>query len=87
MERKYILHTSNGTQLITESQAIANALEQKKSGIIPHYAFYNYKEEKAITPPGWLIWSTCADGCGVVYRRKDGKMIINAGTQGDFCYC
>ena len=40
MERKYILHTSSGAQLVTESQAIANALEQEKSGINPHYCFF-----------------------------------------------
>ena len=44
------------------------------------------EEEKATTPPGWLIWSLHDGGCGVVYRRDDGKMIINAGMQGDFCY-
>lgn len=86
MEKSYILHTKNGAQLVTESQAINNALEQEKSGINPHYCFYDYKEEKAITPPGWLVWSLYDGGCGVVYRRKDGKMIINAGLQSDFCY-
>nr|DAP26281.1 MAG TPA: protein of unknown function DUF2149 [Caudoviricetes sp.] len=30
------------------------------------------------------MWSTFADGCGVVYRRSDGKMIITTGFQGDF---
>lgn len=24
-------------------------------------------------------------GCGVVYRRPDGKMIISTGFPGDFC--
>lgn len=43
MERKYILHTSSGAQLVTESQAIANALEQEKSGIVPRYAFRDYR--------------------------------------------
>ena len=27
-----------------------------------------------------------ADGCGVVYRRSDKKMIVTTGFQGDFCY-
>jgi hypothetical protein len=36
---------------------------------------------------GWLVWSLSDGGCGVVYRRKDGKMIITTGLQGDFCYC
>lgn len=39
------------------------------------------------TPAGWLIWSTFEDGCGVVYRRSDGKMIVVTGWQGEFCYC
>lgn len=87
MERKYILHTAGGVQLVTESQAIANALEQEKSGINPHYCFFDYKNKKATTPPGWLVWSLPNGGCGVVYRRNDGKFIINTGMQGDFCYC
>lgn len=40
----------------------------------------------AETPSGWLVWSIWADGCGVVYRRSDGKMIVLAGMQGDFAY-
>lgn len=48
MERKYILHTAGGVQ---------------------------------------LVWSLTNGGCGVVYHRNDGKMIINTGMQGDFCYC
>lgn len=40
-----------------------------------------------MTPAGWLVWSLSDGGCGVVYRRKDGKMIITTGLQGDFCYC
>lgn len=80
-------HLKDGTQLLlTDDEIINNALEQEKQGIKPHYCFYDYKEEKASTPPGWLIWSLHDGGCGVVYRRDDGKMIINAGMQGDFCY-
>lgn len=63
---------------------INNALEQEKSGIIPRYAFRDYRTGENLTPPGWLVWSTYADGCGVVYRRKDGKLIISIGRQGDF---
>lgn len=84
-ERKYILHTRNGAELVTESQAVNNALEQEKSGISPRYAFRDYKTGENLTPPGWLVWSTWADGCGVVYRRHDGKMILIAGMQCDFC--
>lgn len=73
--------------LLTDDEIINNALEQEKSGIKPHYCFYDYKEKKATTPPGWLIWSLNNGGCGIVYRRKDGKIIIVTGLQGDFCYC
>ena len=52
-----------------------------------YYAFYDYKRHEKITPAGWLVWSLSDGGCGVVYRRKDGKMIITTGLQSDFCYC
>ena len=84
-ERKYILHTRNGVELVTESQAIENALQQEKAGIQPLYCWYDSKTGENVTPPGWLVWSTWADGCGVVYRRHDGKMILISGMQGDFC--
>ena len=83
-ENNYVLHTKNGAQLVTETQAIRNALKQEKSGIYPRYAFRDYKSGENIAPPGWLVWSTWADGCGVVYRRKDGKMIVVTGFPGDF---
>ena len=86
MEERYILHTVKGVQIVTESQAINNALDQEKSGITPRYSFRDYKTGEKLTPPGWLVWSTFADGCGVVYRRSDGKMIVTTGFQGDFCY-
>ena len=85
MERKYILHTRNGVELVTESQAIENALQQEKAGIQPLYCWYDSKTGENATPPCWLVWSTWADGCGVVYRRRDGKMILITGMQGDFC--
>lgn len=59
----------------------------EKGEIKPHYCFFDYKNKKATTPPGWLVWSLSDGGCGVVYRRNDGKLIINTGMQGDFCYC
>ena len=86
MERIFCVKIRGKNQIITESEAIENALEQEKSGIIPHYSWYDYKEKETVTPPGWLVWSTWADGCGVVYRRSDGKMIVLTGTQGDFIY-
>lgn len=85
MERSYILHLKNDTKIITESDAIKNAEEQEKEGVQPRYAFRDYKTGQNLTAPGWLVWSTYADGCGVVYRRKDGRMILTTGTQGDFC--
>lgn len=84
MEERYILNTGKGVQIVTESQAINNALDQEKSGVIPRYSFRDYKTGEKLTPPGWLVFSTCADGCGVVYRRSDGKMIVTTGFQGDF---
>lgn len=84
MEERYILHTKNGVELVTESQAISNALDQEKIGITPRYSFRDYKTGEKLTPPGWLVWSTFADGCVVVYRRSDEKMIVTTGFQGDF---
>lgn len=50
------------------------------------YELYDYNKKQAVTPAGWLVWSLFDGGCGVVYRREDGKMIICAGWQGEFCY-
>ena len=86
MERIFCVKTRDKNQIITESEAIENALAQGKDGIIPHYSWYDYKEKENVTPPGWLVWSSCTDGCGVVYRRQDGKMIVLTGMQGDFIY-
>ena len=78
---------ANGELLyLSDEEIIANALEQEKQGIEPHYSWIDYKKREPMTPPGWLVWSLW-EGCGVVYRREDGKMIIISGTQGDFCYC
>ena len=71
----------------SNEEIINNALQQEAEGIAPHYCFYDPKEKKPMTAPGWLVWSLYY-GCGVVYRRPlDGKMIIITGVQGDFCYC
>ena len=86
MERTYILHTKSGVKIITETDAINNALDQEKEGVEPHYSFYDYKNCEKVTPPGWLIWSTLHDGCGVVFRRSDGKMFVQTGMQGDFAF-
>ena len=87
MERSFFIRLNDGTtKIIRESEAIENALKQEAEGIEPHYSFFDYKTREAVTAPGWLIWSTLADGCGVVYRRSDKKMIVTTGFQGDFCY-
>lgn len=72
--------------LLTDKEIVENALEQERQGIKPHYSFCDYKTQKSITPPGWLVWNIFDGGCGVVYRRNDGKMIISTGMPGDFCY-
>ena len=80
-------HLKNGAQLLlSDDEIINNAVEQEKSGIKPHYAFYDWKNKKAVTPAGWLVWSLFDGGCGVVYRREDGKMIICTGVQSDFFF-
>jgi hypothetical protein len=80
-------HNSQGKSLLfKDADLINNALYQEQNGIKPHYAWYDYKTQKPITPKGWLVISNI-EKCIVVYRRSDGKMIINEGVQGDFCYC
>lgn len=88
MEQVYIIHKADKTSLIIKhSEAIQNALDQEAAGIKPEYKLRDYKTGKAITPPGWLIWSTLEDGAGVAHRREsDGKMILLTGWQGDFIY-
>lgn len=80
-------HNSQGKSLLfKDADLINNALYQEQNGIKPHYVWYDYKTQKPITPKGWLVISNI-EKCIVVYRRSDGKMIINEGVQGDFCYC
>ena len=87
LEKRFCGYKKDGAQLmLSDAEIIENALEQEKDGVKPHYAFYDWKNKKAVTPAGWLVWSLFDSGCGVVYRREDGKMIICAGVQGDFCY-
>lgn len=86
MGRSFILHLKNENKLITEAEAIREAEKQEKTGIYPRYAWCDNKTGEPITPKGWLVWSTYADGVGVVYRRNDGEMILVTGWQGDFCY-
>ena len=86
-EKLYLIGEKNGTILTaTESEIINNALQQEKDGINPHFAFYDYKNQRPVTNKGWLVWSSFNHGCGVVYRRHDGKMVIVTGVQSDFAY-
>lgn len=85
MVENYIIKARDGSKLFTSEQIIENAKEQEREGIEPHFAWYDYKTREPITPPGWLVWSTMY-GCGVVYRRNDGKYIIVTGWQGDFVF-
>lgn len=82
----YIIGEKDGKLLTaTESEIINNALQQEKDGVNPHFAFYDYKNQRPVTNKGWCVWSN-SRGCGVVYRRHDGKMVIVTGVQGDFAY-
>lgn len=54
MEERYILHTGKGVQIVTESQAINNALDQEKSGVIPRYSFRDYKTGENLHRPDGL---------------------------------
>ena len=86
--KNYVIGVKNGRCVVaSEKEIIENALQQEKDGVKPHYSFYDYKKGEKATPAGWLVWSSISYGCGVVYRRNDGKMIISTGIQGDFCYC
>lgn len=87
MEKTYVLHMPGNTMVIKESEAIQKALDQEAAGIVPHYCWYDCDKKEKVTPPGWLVWSTYRDGCGIVYRRDDGKMVVCTGMQGDFVLC
>lgn len=75
------------TVLRSDEEIIANAIEQEKSGVVPHYAMRDNKTGDIISPRGWIVWSLYDGGCGVVYRNRFGRMVIATGHQGDFCYC
>ena len=87
IEKLYLIGEKYGKILTaTESEIINNALEQEKDGIKPHFVWWDYKNQRPITNKGWRVWSSINHGCGVVYRRNDGKMVIVTGVQGDFAY-
>lgn len=72
--RVHVIGEKNGKCItITVKEILDNALRQERNGIAPHYVFWDYENNKAITTPGWMIWTSYNHGCGVVYRRKDGK--------------
>lgn len=77
-EKKYILHFASGNKIISEKEAIANAIEQKNSGVKPLY------KRIGSDARGWLVWSTFKDGAGVVFQREDGSAYVSTGLQGDF---
>lgn len=77
-EKKYILHFASGNKIISEKEAITNAIEQKNSGVTPLY------KRSGSDARGWLVWSTFEDGAGVVFQREDGSAYIVTGWQGDF---
>lgn len=53
---RYCGRLKNGKALLlTDDEIINNALEQEKSGVKPHYAFYDYKKHEKVTPAGWLV--------------------------------
>lgn len=82
-----IFYDANGKNFaFSEKEIIENALQQELEGIKPRFSWYDYKKKESTTPPGWLVVSMHS-GCCVVYRRKDGKMVILTGKQGDFCCC
>lgn len=86
-ERIYFLHLKTGNKRITWEEAIANAEDQKVQGVTPHYTLFDNAKSEKLSNPGWLIWSTCQDGAGVVVPRDDGKLVLLTGWQSDFAYC
>ena len=86
--KNYIIGTKDRENIIiSDKEVVENAISQEKDGIKPHYCFYDHKNKEKVTPAGWLVWSSLNYGCGVVYRRSDGEMIVCTGIQSDFCYC
>lgn len=46
----YIIGEKDGKLLTaTESEIINNALQQEKDGVNPHFAFYDYKNQRPVT--------------------------------------
>lgn len=74
---RYCGRQKNGkVLLLTDDEIINNALEQEKSGIKPHYAFYDYKKHEKITPAGWLVWSLMVASRRKARTRSPGHVIL-----------
>lgn len=71
--KNYILHFASGNKIISEKEAIANAIKQKNSGVTPLY------KKSGSDARGWLVWSTFEDGAGVVFQREDGSAYVSTG--------
>ena len=85
MDDIILLHTQEGNKTFKRSEMIDNAKQQEADGIKPGYCFYDYKNGKNITPPGWLVYSTYQDGAGVVYKTDKETYIFIRGWQSEFC--
>lgn len=83
--RNYLIHTKDGNKILTAAEIIENAKQQEREGIEPHY-FWRYAKEEETPRGGWLVWSTWADGCGVVFKLNDDNYMILDGWQADFIY-
>lgn len=51
-ERTFIIRLKTGNKIITESEAIANAEEQKAKGIKPHFVLYDHLHDGKLSLPG-----------------------------------
>lgn len=81
-----LLHLKDGNRIFTREELINEAKRQEAEGIQPHYIFYGKNTADHITPPGWLVFSTWDDGCGVVHKHDNGNYHIVTGWQGEFLY-
>ena len=81
-----VIHTKeNGIMILTETDILKNALQQKRQGIKPHYC-YNFGKGE-LSRPGFLVYSTFSDGAGVYVLNADetGGILIK-GWKGEFQY-
>lgn len=76
----YVIHTNNGSMVITPPQVFAEVKRQQAAGVPASYRFRGLGDD---FPAGWLIWSTWADGAGVAIPCGDSYRVIR-GWQGEF---